>query len=741
MTVRNNSFNIDGRRTITTSLLLAVALGMMLTAIVLGLSGANEKISHLIVIDDTVSNPASLAAELAQKPHTEIVHLTPGRNSLVDLAQTVSRYSDLQDLHIISHGSIGALQLGGNSIGVEQLVQSKPLLAKIGAAIAPGGDVLLYGCNVGQGTEGALFMSKFAGFTGRDVATSTDQTGAAALGGNWVMERAHGSVEAAALAPTAWSAVLSQNNTTTWTLGTNTASNTVTVGASSVTATVTFSGHSTATTTTAVTNETFNNIAVFSPAVQNTASLGIQYNWDTVPEAATTLASTDAGTVLMTITFSAAVKDPILHLDRIGGSDGTNQNSSQFTLQTGGITLTRLAGTAHFSVAGTVITNSANATAIGGTYTSESSTTTNLGTAAGSVRLNGTFTSVAFLVAPATNTTEGAGADAIELELTYDPVPVAQPDSFTRYMNAGVSGNLYTNNGSGADSDFNSDTLTTTLINGAAFTVGTPIALTNGQLTITNATTGAFTFTPTTGFFGTQTFTYIVADPNGGTSSGTVTMVYQRTSVTIIKTSLGGTGGFTFTGTNGWTSQTITTVSSGVGVTGATQSLAAPSTATTITETIPPGYFISAISCSGLGGGTATPNLLTGSVTLDATATAVNNAIVCNYTNTADAPALTVVKSASTTGPVSVGNVITYTFQVTNSGNRTISGIQVSEAFNGTGTAPSPTNETLLTDAAPLGDSSDATSSNGVWSTLGPGDVVRFTASYTVQQADIDTLQ
>ncbi len=98
----------------------------------------------------------------------------------------------------------------------------------------------------------------------------------------------------------------------------------------------------------------------------------------------------------------------------------------------------------------------------------------------------------------------------------------------------------------------------------------------------------------------------------------------------------GGVGGFTFTGNNGWSSQTITTITSGVGVAGATQILTGASTATTITESAPPaGFALTAVSCSGLGaGGTATVNLSTRSVLLDAAATAPGSAIACTFTNT-----------------------------------------------------------------------------------------------------------
>ncbi len=447
----------------------------------------------------------------------------------------------------------------------------------------------------------------------------------------------------------------------------------------------------------------------------------------------------------------------------------------------------------------------------------------------------------------------------------------------------------------------------------------------------------------------------------------------QLPTITLTKISLGNVGGFTFTGNNGWTSQTITTATSGTGVTGATQILAAVSAATTLQENpIPAGYTVTAITCSNLGtGGTATPALGTGTVTLDAAATAPGAAITCTYTNTktptmkvqkitrgksggpftfaqtglASAPAaittttlvaepaaptainatigtavslsevvatnyvtagvscsdansaitnntvpvisataavtvpaanfkagadytcvftndriptvkvqktttggvggpftfsvtnlastpaaittaaaatptpaaptainvsalgtvitinepaiggfflsgatctdansavtsnigafatlggttltipagnvkagadftcvftntkgtpnLTVVKSASPSGPFTVGQTITYTYKVTNTGNVPVANVTVADTHNGTGVFTGPNSETL-TDVAPLGDSSDATANNGIWSLLGVGDTVTFTATYVVTQHDVDFLQ
>lgn len=101
---------------------------------------------------------------------------------------------------------------------------------------------------------------------------------------------------------------------------------------------------------------------------------------------------------------------------------------------------------------------------------------------------------------------------------------------------------------------------------------------------------------------------------------------------------------------------------------------------------------------------------------------------------------LEVAKSADRTENVAAGDVITYTYTVTNTGNVTISAISLTETHNGSGPPPRPSGETLLADNGVTGDSSDR-ETDGTWDRLGPGDVITFTATYTVTQADVDTLQ
>ncbi len=111
-------------------------------------------------------------------------------------------------------------------------------------------------------------------------------------------------------------------------------------------------------------------------------------------------------------------------------------------------------------------------------------------------------------------------------------------------------------------------------------------------------------------------------------------------------------------------------------------------------------------------------------------------------------PAFAVTKTASATGFTTgniqnapSGTVVTYTYVVTNTGNQTITSIALSDVHNASGPVPTPSGETLSSDVAPSADSTDATVSNGIWSSLAPGDSVTFTGTYTITQSDVDVLQ
>ena len=213
----------------------------------------------------------------------------------------------------------------------------------------------------------------------------------------------------------------------------------------------------------------------------------------------------------------------------------------------------------------------------------------------------------------------------------------------------------------------------------AVTTIGTAVTLTETPLAGYAITAAACTdansaITGNIGSFGTLAGNVLTVASANVKAGADLTCGFTNTklpTVQISKTSLGGVGGFTFTGTNGWTSQMITTVTSGTAVTGAVQTLTAASTATTLTEAIPAGYAMTAASCSGLGAGTATPNLAAGTIALDAAATAAGNVVTCAVTNS-KLPSLTLVKTITNDNG---GAATLATFPLTATGPTTITGV------------------------------------------------------------------
>ena len=164
-------------------------------------------------------------------------------------------------------------------------------------------------------------------------------------------------------------------------------------------------------------------------------------------------------------------------------------------------------------------------------------------------------------------------------------------------------------------------------------------------------------------------------------------------TLTVTKVSEGGVGTFNFSGDNGFGSDAITTVTPGSGVAGTTKTLTAASTVTVITETIPAGYILTAASCTGIGGGTATPNLAAGTITLDAAATNAANDIGCSFTNST--VPLSMSKVADVPDVSSAGSPIVYSIVVTNTGTLLpITGLTVTDSL-GAPVCPTSGNNTI----------------------------------------------
>ena len=154
---------------------------------------APEAPRAILFVDAGVPGRDMLTSGLA--PDVELVVLDPSRDGLAQITATLAGRDGVQSVHIVSHGEPGALVLGSTRVSQSVLTANADAIAGWRDALSDGADILLYGCDVGAGEAGAAFVAQLADLTGTDVAASTDATGAAALGGDWVLELKSGAVE------------------------------------------------------------------------------------------------------------------------------------------------------------------------------------------------------------------------------------------------------------------------------------------------------------------------------------------------------------------------------------------------------------------------------------------------------------------------------------------------------------------------------------------------------------------
>lgn len=147
-------------------------------------------------LDATVPDYTDLLYNTA--PGTTTIVVTPTENGIAKITETLTTpgLTPVDELHIVSEGNQGNFWLGNAFVDSDSLSQYQASLQQWGQGLSSNADILLYACLTAAGSVGEALLNDIALYTGADVAGSTTITGNAALGGDWVLERQIGNIEA-----------------------------------------------------------------------------------------------------------------------------------------------------------------------------------------------------------------------------------------------------------------------------------------------------------------------------------------------------------------------------------------------------------------------------------------------------------------------------------------------------------------------------------------------------------------
>ncbi|MYM81168.1 DUF4347 domain-containing protein [Duganella sp. FT50W] len=155
----------------------------------------------------------------------EVHVLDAAQDGLQQMAQILAGRSGIDAIHLVTHGADASLSLGSLTLKADNTDAHAADLQTIGRSMKDGGDIMLYGCNVAAGADGAAWLDRLAIVTGADVAASSNLTGGAELGGDWTLEVNSGKIDTPSLVTPdqaqLYHAVLSLTSTVTFANGAN----------------------------------------------------------------------------------------------------------------------------------------------------------------------------------------------------------------------------------------------------------------------------------------------------------------------------------------------------------------------------------------------------------------------------------------------------------------------------------------------------------------------------------------
>jgi hypothetical protein len=103
---------------------------------------------QIIFVDSSVQDYQSLIQGIDA---AQIVILNDNLSGIDQITNALANQKDIEAIHILSHGSEGSSKLGSDVLNGESLEHFSTQIQQWGSSLTENADILLYGCNVGEG--------------------------------------------------------------------------------------------------------------------------------------------------------------------------------------------------------------------------------------------------------------------------------------------------------------------------------------------------------------------------------------------------------------------------------------------------------------------------------------------------------------------------------------------------------------------------------------------------------------
>ncbi|NNE00654.1 MAG: DUF4347 domain-containing protein, partial [Pirellulaceae bacterium] len=162
-------------------------------------SQADTKSNEIVFVDTAAENYEDLVADIInnadESRNFDVYVLDSTMDGIDQITSILSEYSDLDAIHLVSHGTNGTFNLGNVWLNESNLSGYAGEMASWSDALSTDADLLIYGCDLASVDSGRALTESIAALTGADVAASDDLTGSWNYGADWHLEFIVGVVE------------------------------------------------------------------------------------------------------------------------------------------------------------------------------------------------------------------------------------------------------------------------------------------------------------------------------------------------------------------------------------------------------------------------------------------------------------------------------------------------------------------------------------------------------------------
>ncbi|QDV19553.1 Cadherin domain protein [Gimesia panareensis] len=155
-------------------------------------SDESQQNLELVFIDEATDNYQQLVDDLldqgVDQTRIEIILLDSEEDGILQISEALEDYVNVDAVHIVSHGTEQSVKLGSTWLSLDNLDRFSESIAGWSDSFTPETDLLFYGCQLAENDSGQELLRQIQELTGADIAASTDDTGAANLGGDWDLE-------------------------------------------------------------------------------------------------------------------------------------------------------------------------------------------------------------------------------------------------------------------------------------------------------------------------------------------------------------------------------------------------------------------------------------------------------------------------------------------------------------------------------------------------------------------------